>query len=38
MPEEESVRQELLKRHHDNELAGHFGVEKTHELLHHKYY
>ena len=38
VPEEESVRQELLKRHHDDELAGHFGIEKTHELLHRKYY
>ena len=38
VPEEESVRQELLKRHHDDELAGHFGVEKTYELLHRKYY
>ena len=38
VPEEESVRQELLKRHHDDELAGYFGVEKTHELLYRKYY
>ena len=27
-----------LARNHDDPLAGHFGVEKTLELLHRKYY
>ena len=38
VPEEESVRAELLKRHHDDVLAGHFGVERTLELIGRKYY
>ena len=38
VPEEESVRAELLKRHHDDVLAGHFGVERTLELVGRKYY
>ena len=38
VPEEASVRAELLKRHHDNPLAGHFGVEKTTELMCRKYF
>ncbi|KAA6412922.1 MAG: gag polymerase env [Lasallia pustulata] len=33
VPEEESVWAELLKRHHDDILAGHFGVERTLELV-----
>ena len=38
VPEEASVREELLKRHHDDPLAGHFGVDKTLELMGRKYY
>ena len=38
VPEEASVREELLKRHHDDPLAGHFGVEKTSELIGRKYF
>ena len=38
VPEEASVRAELLKRHHDDPLAGHFGVEKTTELIGRKYF
>ena len=38
VPEEASVRAELLKRHHDDPLAGHFGVEKTTELMCRKYF
>jgi len=38
VPEEESLRQELISRHHDDRLAGHFGVEKTLELLKRKFY
>ncbi len=29
---------ELISRHHDNPLAGHFGIEKTRELIARKYY
>ena len=38
VPDEESIRAELLRRHHDDKLAGHFGAEKTAELLTRKYY
>ena len=38
VPDEESVRMELLKIHHDDELAGHYGAAKTTELLSRKYY
>jgi len=36
--EEESLRAELVKRHHDDILASHFEVEKTIELIERKYY
>ncbi len=29
---------ELISRHHDNSLAGHFGIETTRELIAKKYY
>ncbi len=29
---------ELINRHHDNLLAGYFGIEKTCELITRKYY
>ena len=35
---EASVRKELLRRHHDDPLAGHFDVDKTLELINRKYY
>ena len=28
----------LISRYHDNPLAGHFGIEKTRELVARKYY
>ena len=34
----EIIRTELISRHHDDPLAGHFGIEKTRELLSRKYY
>ena len=34
----EAIRIELISRHHDNPLTGHFGIEKTRELLTWKYY
>ncbi len=32
------IRSELISRHHDNPFAGHFGIEKTRELIARKYY
>ncbi len=29
---------ELISRHHDNPLVGHFGIKKTRELIARKYY
>ena len=34
----EIIRTELINRHHDNPLAGHFGIEKTQKLFSRKYY
>ena len=33
-----SIREELLKRHHDDALARHFDTKKTQELLNRKFY
>ena len=32
------IRTELISRHYDNPLAGHFGIEKSRKLLAQKYY
>ncbi len=32
------IRSELISRHHDDPLAGHFGIEKTCKLIARKYY
>ncbi len=32
------IRLELISRHHDDPLAGHFDIEKTRELIARKYY
>ncbi len=32
------IHSELISRHHDNPLAGHFGIEKTCKLIATKYY
>ena len=32
------IRSEVLSRHHDNPLIGHFGIDKTRELVGRKYY
>ena len=34
----EIIRTELISRHHDDPLAGYFGIEKTRELVARKYY
>ncbi len=32
------IRSKLISRHHNNPLVGHFGIEKTRELIARKYY
>ncbi len=32
------IRSELISRHHNNPLAGHFIIEKTQKLILRKYY
>ena len=32
------IQTELISRYHDNPLAGHFGIDKTKELIGRKYY
>ncbi len=32
------IRSELISRHHDDSLVGHFGIEKTRKLIARKYY
>ncbi len=32
------IRSELISRYHNDLLAGHFGIEKTRELIAKKYY
>ncbi len=32
------IRSELISKHHDNPLAGHFSIKKTRELIARKYY
>ena len=34
----EIVKTELINRHHDDLLVGHFGINKTRELIIRKYY
>ena len=34
----EIIRTELISKHHDDPLAGHFGIKKTRELVARKYY
>lgn len=33
IPDEASVRKEVISTHHDSKLAGHFGVDKTSQLI-----
>ena len=37
VPNQRSLVHELLRLHHDEEVAGHWGVQKTLELLQHKF-
>ena len=34
----EIIRTEFISWHHDDLLAGHFGIKKTYELIARKYY
>ena len=34
----EIIRTKIISKHHNDSLAGHFGVEKTRELVTQKYY
>ena len=34
----EAIRMEFISRHHEEWLAGHFGIKKTREFLARKYY
>ena len=38
VPDDSATREQLMRVHHDDELAGHFGRNKTEELLRRKYY
>jgi len=38
VPEEASVRAEILLRYYNDPIAGYFGVDKTHELIKRYYY
>lgn len=38
VPAKEAMRAEIIQRHHDNALAGHFGPQKTTELVSRKFY
>ena len=33
-----AIQIELISQHHDNPLEGHFGIDKTKELVGRKYY
>lgn len=38
VPDDSALRAELMRVHHDDELAGHFGGDKTEALLRRKYW
>lgn len=38
VPSDAAVKQELLKIHHDDPFGGHYGVDRTFDLLRRKYY
>ena len=38
VPNDAAIRAEIITVHHDNELAGHFGLARTRELIARKYY
>ena len=38
VPGDAAVREELISKHHDDPLAGHFGADKTMDLIQRKFY
>lgn len=38
VPDFTSLREEIITKHHDSELAGHLGYTKTHELITRNYW
>ncbi len=38
IPEVEALRMKILKKHHDDPLAGHLATKKTYNTLRHKYF
>ena len=38
VPDDPALKAEVMKLYHDDPLAGHFGVDKTLELLRRNYY
>lgn len=34
VPQEKGLRTEIVSTHHDSKLAGHFGAERTYDLIH----
>ena len=38
IPEVEALRMEILKKHHDDPLAGHLATKKTYNTLRHKFF
>jgi len=38
VPDDDSLRLEITRMHHDDALAGHYGIAKTYELLCRNYY
>lgn len=38
VPNDKALRTEVISTHHDSKLAGHFGVDKTYELIHRSLY
>ncbi len=38
IPEVEALRMEILKKHHDDLIAGHLAIKKTYNTLRHKYF
>ena len=38
IPENDEIKAKTIRRHHDNEAAGHGGIAKTIDLVHRQYY
>jgi hypothetical protein len=38
IPEDQALRQNILLKNHDNPIGGHYGVDRTVDILKRKYY